>query len=136
MNNPSSLLPGVWKVCQHVWLVRLRWRKWHVGASSCVYSVFDVCCPLPCRLHKLQQKHEQRQKLAQRAQAAAEAEIAWDDDTPRASPAASPQKPEHAPAQKVSISLSLWCTLHDLFHGHASAWVSSGMDSERAWCAI
>ena len=74
-----------------------------MSAPAAVSTVFDMCCSLPCRLHKLQQKHEQRQKLAQRAQAAVEAEIAWDDDTPRASPAASPQKPEHVPAQEVSI---------------------------------
>ena len=52
--------------------------------------------PLPCRLHKLQQKHAQRQKLALRAQAAAEDEISWDDDTPKASPAPSPQQPARA----------------------------------------
>ena len=60
---------------------------------------------LPYRLHKLQEKHAQRQKLAQRARAAAEDEIAWDDDTPGASPDASPQqpaKPERTPLDKVS----------------------------------
>ena len=61
-------------------------------------------CALSCRLHKLQQKHAQRQKLAQRAQATTEDEIAWDDDTPGPSPAASPQQPaktEMTPAEKV-----------------------------------
>ena len=60
---------------------------------------------LSCRLHKLQQKHAQRQKLAQRAQATTtEDEIAWDDDTPGPSPVASPQQPantERTPADKV-----------------------------------
>lgn len=63
-----------------------------------------MTAPVPRRLHKLQQKHAQRQRLAQRAQAAAEDEIAWDDDTPRASRAASPQQPvktEQLPADKV-----------------------------------
>ena len=71
----------------------------------------------PCRLHKLQQKHAQRQKLAQRAQAVSEDEIAWADDTPGAAPAASRQQPAQAvgmPADKVRqafvkcvVSLSL-----------------------------
>ncbi len=45
------------------------------------------------RLHKLQQKHEQRVAVAQRAQAATEDEVAWDDDLRVPSPAASPVQP-------------------------------------------
>ena len=43
------------------------------------------------RLHKLQQKHEQRVAVAQRARAAAEDEVVWDDDPRSPSPAASPR---------------------------------------------
>ncbi|CAL8468843.1 g8384 [Coccomyxa elongata] len=42
------------------------------------------------QLHKLQQKHEQRVAVAQRARAAAEDEVAWDDDPRVPSPVASP----------------------------------------------
>lgn len=56
---------------------------------------FGGCC---CRLHKLQQKHEQRLAVAQRARAAAEDEIAWDDDPRFPSPAASPRP---APATRI-----------------------------------
>ena len=67
---------------------------------------------LPRRVHKLQQKHAQRQKLAQRAQATAEDEIAWDDDTPGPSPATSPQQPAKTgkvPADKVRQDLHCVC---------------------------
>jgi hypothetical protein len=49
------------------------------------------------RLHKLQQKHELRQKLVERAHAAADEEVAWDDDAGATSPRAATPR-EVAPA--------------------------------------
>lgn len=54
------------------------------------------------RLHKLQQKHEQLQALAQRAaKASEEEEVGWDDDEAAPTPRANAK-----PAESIALSAS------------------------------
>lgn len=79
--------------------------------SACLEgSLRSVLVGVLRRLHKLQQKHEQRVAVAQRARAAAEDEVVWDDDPRSPSPAASPRPARigvPSPAKVTTIAFLL-----------------------------